>query len=182
MILFSILITCLFKIILILKGEILSWSLKRVRGFNTILISNETTASDDMLAHSWTSLLQWVMDSILFIIWLISGSWNWPRIYIFLKQVMEQLISLNFLPWWQGKWRILTVRKKSEKLSECLTKMEMVSLVLLSCDMWWQTWERNLQTRKLMRWSEKQTLMEMGKSIMKVTLTLQSAVVIKRYL
>ena len=35
-----------------MKGEILSWSLKRVRGFNTILISNETTASDDMLAHS----------------------------------------------------------------------------------------------------------------------------------
>ena len=51
-ILFSILITCLFKIVLILKGEILSWSLKRVRRFNTILISNETTASDDMLAHS----------------------------------------------------------------------------------------------------------------------------------
>ena len=85
MILFSILITCLFKIILILKGEILSWSLKRMGGFNTILIPNETTASDDMLANSWTSLLQWVMDSILFIIWLISGSWNWPRIYIFFE-------------------------------------------------------------------------------------------------
>ena len=78
--------------------------------------------------------------------------------------------SQNSLPWWRGKWRKPTARKKSEKPSEFSTRMATDSSRLLNYVMWWRTSARNSQTRKSTRWLEKPTSTEMGKSTTKSSL------------